>query len=74
MSRRRKPGLPCRVPKSVLVGAIGDERTARVGEAFEVRPLDESAWPVYADLVERKGGIWVGCRCIAFQMDPSLPY
>lgn len=35
-----------------------------------IRPLDESTWPAFANLVERDGGIWGGCWCIAFHLDP----
>lgn len=38
---------------------------------FTVRPLDESTWPAFADLVERDGGIWGGCWCISFHLDPK---
>lgn len=43
------------------------------GEPFTLRALDESAWPAFADLVERDGGIWGGCWCIAFHLDPTGP-
>jgi hypothetical protein len=28
---------------------------------FCVKPLDESTWPDFADLVERHNGVWGGC-------------
>jgi hypothetical protein len=31
-----------------------------------VRALDESTWDLFADLVERNGGIYGGCWCIAY--------
>ncbi len=40
------------------------------GADFTVRPLDESTWPAFAGLVEANGGIWGGCWCIAFHLDP----
>ena len=40
---------------------------------LSVRPLNVSTWPAFADLVERDGGIWGGCWCIGFHLDPSLP-
>ena len=46
---------------------------SNAGAGFTVRPLDESTWPAFADLVERDGGIWGGCWCIAFHLDPNLP-
>jgi len=33
---------------------------------FTVRPLDATTWPAYAALVERHGGVWGGCWCLAF--------
>jgi hypothetical protein len=39
--------------------------------AFTTKPLDESTWPAFADLVERDGGIWGGCWCIGFHLDPN---
>jgi len=34
--------------------------------SFGVKPLDESAWPDFAQLVERHHGVWGGCWCMAF--------
>ncbi len=33
---------------------------------FDVKALDESTWPDFADLVERSGGVWGGCWCMGF--------
>ena len=33
---------------------------------YDVKPLDESTWPDFADLVERSGGVWGGCWCMGF--------
>ncbi|MDR6290234.1 GNAT superfamily N-acetyltransferase [Inquilinus ginsengisoli] len=33
---------------------------------FCVKPLDESTWPAFADLVERHNGVWGGCWCLNF--------
>jgi hypothetical protein len=38
---------------------------------FTVRDLNTETWPAFADLVERDGGIWGGCWCIAFHLDPD---
>jgi ribosomal protein S18 acetylase RimI-like enzyme len=40
---------------------------------FTTKPLDESTWPEFARLVERDGGIWGGCWCISFHLDPAGP-
>jgi ribosomal protein S18 acetylase RimI-like enzyme len=34
--------------------------------SFGVKPLDETAWPDFAQLVERHHGVWGGCWCMAF--------
>ncbi len=34
-------------------------------------PLSESTWPAFAQLVERHGGIFGGCWCIAFHLEPG---
>ena len=47
-------------------------KTKTVGAGFTVQPLDESTWPAFADLVERDGGIWGGCWCIAFPLGSYL--
>jgi GNAT superfamily N-acetyltransferase len=39
---------------------------------FVVKPLDQSTWPAYADLIERHNGIWGGCWCMGFQKDARL--
>ena len=33
---------------------------------FLVKPLNASTWPDFASLVERHGGVWGGCWCLAF--------
>jgi len=33
---------------------------------YDVKSLDESTWPDFADLVERSGGVWGGCWCMGF--------
>lgn len=33
---------------------------------FAVKPLGESTWPDFAELVERHNGVWGGCWCMAF--------
>jgi len=33
---------------------------------YTIRPLDESTWDAFAELVERNNGIYGGCWCIAF--------
>ena len=38
-----------------------------------VRPLDDSTWPAFAKLVEGEGGVWGGCWCIVFHLDPKGP-
>lgn len=38
-----------------------------------VRMLDERTWPEFARLVEANGGIWGGCWCISFHLDPNGP-
>ena len=35
--------------------------------------LDESTWPAFAKLVEANGGVFGGCWCIAFHLDPTGP-
>ena len=38
-----------------------------------IQPLNEETWPAFADLVERDGGVWGGCWCISFHLDPYGP-
>ena len=33
---------------------------------YDVKPLDESTWVDFVDLVERSGGVWGGCWCMGF--------
>ena len=33
---------------------------------YTIRPLDESTWPAFADLVERNNGVFGGCWCMGF--------
>ena len=33
---------------------------------FVPRPLDAATWPDFAAAVERNGGVWGGCWCMAF--------
>ena len=34
--------------------------------SFGVRPLDDAAWPDFAEVVERHRGVWGGRWCMAF--------
>ncbi|MBI3721221.1 MAG: GNAT family N-acetyltransferase, partial [Fimbriimonas ginsengisoli] len=43
------------------------------GAGFTMRLLDESTWPAFERLVEANGGIWGGCWCISFHLDPKGP-
>jgi GNAT superfamily N-acetyltransferase len=38
---------------------------------YAVRALDASTWPAFAALVERNNGIFGGCWCIGFHVEPS---
>jgi GNAT superfamily N-acetyltransferase len=33
---------------------------------FQVRTLDETTWPAFAELVEAHRGVWGGCWCMGF--------
>ncbi len=35
------------------------------------RPLDPSTWDAFAELVERNNGIFGGCWCIAYHLEPG---
>lgn len=37
-----------------------------------VKPLDVSTWEGFADLVERDGGVWGGCWCLAFHAEGKV--
>ena len=36
---------------------------------LRVRPLDETTWEDFAQLVERHNGVWGGCWCMAFHAE-----
>lgn len=38
-----------------------------------VKPLSDETWPAFAKLVEGEGGVWGGCWCIGFHLDPKGP-
>jgi ribosomal protein S18 acetylase RimI-like enzyme len=38
---------------------------------YTVRPLDASTWDAFAELVERNNGIFGGCWCIAYHLQPG---
>lgn len=40
---------------------------------FTVRPLSPETWEAFDNLVERDGGVWGGCWCIGFHLDPNGP-
>lgn len=40
---------------------------------FTVKPLSPETWPAFAKLVEENGGIFGGCWCISFHLDPKGP-
>lgn len=43
------------------------------GPKYRVQPLDESTWPAFSKLVEANGGVWGGCWCICYHLDPNGP-
>jgi GNAT superfamily N-acetyltransferase len=36
---------------------------------LQARPLDETTWPDFAELVERHNGVWGGCWCMGFHAE-----
>jgi GNAT superfamily N-acetyltransferase len=36
---------------------------------FNVKPLDETTWPDFAELAARHSGVWNGCWCLAFHAE-----
>jgi hypothetical protein len=42
------------------------ESAAAAGDAYRVVALGPETWEVFAELVERNGGVYGGCWCIAF--------
>jgi GNAT superfamily N-acetyltransferase len=36
---------------------------------LRTKPLDETTWPDFADLVERHNGVWGGCWCMGFHAE-----
>jgi GNAT superfamily N-acetyltransferase len=38
---------------------------------YTTRPLEESTWAAFAELIERNGGVYGGCWCMAFHADGS---
>jgi GNAT superfamily N-acetyltransferase len=42
-----------------------------IGTGLRARPLDESTWPDFAQLVERHNGVWGGCWCTWFHCYPD---
>jgi ribosomal protein S18 acetylase RimI-like enzyme len=41
--------------------------------AFEGKPLTSDTWPDFAALVEKHGGVWGGCWCLAFHAEGKVP-
>ena len=39
------------------------------GDSYTTRPLDESTWEPFAELVERNNGVYGGCWCIGFHSE-----
>ena len=39
--------------------------------SFTIRTLDASTWDAFAELVERNNGVYGGCWCIAFHLQPG---
>jgi GNAT superfamily N-acetyltransferase len=50
-----------------------DVYTARALSALTVRALDPTTWEAFDRLIEGDGGVWGGCWCIGFHMDPEAP-
>ncbi|MBO3749285.1 GNAT family N-acetyltransferase [Streptosporangiaceae bacterium NEAU-GS5] len=39
---------------------------------YTIRPLDDSTWDAFAELVERNNGIFGGCWCLGFHPEGNL--
>ncbi len=39
--------------------------------SYTARPLDASTWDAFAELVERNNGVFGGCWCIGFHLQPG---
>jgi GNAT superfamily N-acetyltransferase len=39
--------------------------------SYTVRPLDASTWDAFAELVERNNGVFGGCWCIGYHLQPG---
>ena len=39
--------------------------------SYTIRPLDATTWDAFAELVERNNGIFGGCWCIAYHLEPA---
>lgn len=46
---------------------------ADVAEGYVIRALSEATWSAFARLVEANNGVWGGCWCISYHLDPSGP-
>lgn len=44
-----------------------------MGNTLLAKALDETTWSAFASLVEANGGIWGGCWCISYHLDPTGP-
>jgi ribosomal protein S18 acetylase RimI-like enzyme len=41
-------------------------------DTLTVKPLDTATWDVFADLVDRDGGVWGGCWCLEFHPEGKV--
>ena len=41
-------------------------KAAKAQRPLDVKPLNPTTWPDFAELVERHNGVWGGCWCMAF--------
>jgi len=46
---------------------------ASVTPSYQIRALSAVTWPDFANLVERHGGVWGGCWCLAFHAEGGAP-
>ena len=57
-------------PDAAATGRVGRVLcapvTSEISTGLRARPLDESTWSDFAQLVERHNGVWGGCWCMGF--------
>src|SRR5579864_3873943 len=61
----------CALGSAKVFCRVSSRRYSAVPMPLSAKPLTRETWPAFARLVEKHNGIFGGCWCISFHLEPG---